>query len=305
MDDLRKYRRAVNRQELLRDGYTDADLRTAITLGQLESLAPGVLIPSGILDGTDEHRHRELARAWIRRPPTKNRALAGVSAVAAYGLPVWGLDTKRVVVLDTGRSPGSRTTKGMRLVTDRRKPDIVDVDGVPVVTAARAVIDLARMSSRIPAIAVGDAALHAELCTASDLENELDLINGMVGASRARRIVPEMDGRAESVLESRSRIELTDGGLPMPELQVDLYDSTGEWVARVDFRWREFSVVGESDGEKKYTGADGTSVILYEKNRTDAIVELGNRVVHWGWSDLDDPAALIARLRRAMNRPAA
>ncbi|GAA3724935.1 hypothetical protein [Gordonia hankookensis] len=305
MDDFSRFHHAVNRQELIVAGYTDADLRAATRTGQLETLAPGVLVPAGTLDGTAEHRHRELARAWIRRAPVTGRALGGVSAVAAWGLPVWGLDTDRVVVVDHRRTPGTRTTSVMKLVTDRRPPAIETVDGVPVITAARAVVDVARTAPRIAAIAVGDAALHAGLCTADDLADELDLIDRMSGASRARRVVPEMNGLAESVLESRSRIELVDGGLPVPALQVNLYDSRGRWVARVDFYWEALRTVGECDGKSKYEGPDGQSLMLYEKTRTDALVELGHRVVHWGWHDVDHPASLIARLDRTFRRPAA
>ncbi|MXP21832.1 hypothetical protein GIY30_10770 [Gordonia sp. HNM0687] len=50
-------------------------------------------------------------------------------------------------------------------MTDTRPAATTTVDGVLVTCPARTVIDVARGSSRIPAIAVGDAALHAGLCT--------------------------------------------------------------------------------------------------------------------------------------------
>ncbi|MFW0786902.1 hypothetical protein AAFP35_20600 [Gordonia sp. CPCC 206044] len=303
MDDFGRFRHAVNKQELIAAGFTRDDVRAGVRGGRLEALAPGVLISVDLLDGTPEQRHRELSTAWIRRHRGPDRALGGVSGASVLGLPVWGLATDRVVMVDHTRPPGSRTTSRMRLVTDRRPPSVEIVDGVPVQSPARIVVDIARTAARIPAIAVGDAALHAGLCTVDDLQNELDLIDRMTGAARARRIVPEMDGRAESVLESRSRIELIDAGLPAPDLQVDLYDALGQWVARVDFYWRELRTVGECDGRQKYEGEQGQATMLYEKTRTDAIVELGNRVVHWGWADVDESAPLAARLRRAFNGP--
>lgn len=166
-------------------------------------------------------------------------------------------------------------------------------------------IDIARTSSRIPAIAVGDSALHQELCTMDDLQNELDLLAKMTGAERARLVVSELNGLAESVLESRSRIELLDRGLPMPELQVDIYDSWGRWLGRVDFYWREHRAVGEADGESKYAGESGIAVLRKEKSRSDSIVEAGNRMIHWGWSDVDQADGLAARVRRLMEPKAA
>lgn len=296
MDGFASLQGAATRAELISAGYADHELRAAVRTGVLTALAAGVVIPAELLDGTPEQQHRELALARARGTATPGRALADASAAAVLGLPVWGLDTNRVAMVQSGTKSRSRSTGVLRVVSDRRPAATVMVDGVPVLAPARVVVDIARHSPRIPAIALGDAALHAELCSPDDLANELDLITGMTGAARARRVIGELDGAAESVLESRSRIEILDAGLPAPELQVDLYDAWGNWVARVDFYWPRHRVVGESDGKSKYSGADGDDRLLYEKGRTDALVEIGNRVIHWGWDDVDQRARLIARL---------
>ncbi|MGV9792769.1 hypothetical protein [Gordonia sp. NPDC003422] len=157
-------------------------------------------------------------------------------------------------------------------------------------------MDIARSSDRIAAIAVGDAALHNDLCTTTELEDELDLLEGMSGVAAARRVVGSLNGKAESVLETRSRMTFVDAGLPMPELQVDLFNIFGEWIARVDFLWRKHGLVGECDGYKKYNGEDGRDRLLYEKGRSEAITELNYRQIHWKWRDVDPPARLIARI---------
>ncbi|MXP21647.1 hypothetical protein GIY30_09840 [Gordonia sp. HNM0687] len=305
MDCFASLTGAVNRAELLTSGYADHEIRAAQRAGTLTALGSGVLIPTDLLDGTPEQRHRELALAWTRRSPGSPRALAGSSAAAVLGLPVWGLDTDRVTMVENGTKSRSRTTSVMHVVVDRRPVSTVTIDDVAVVAPARVVVDIARTAPRIPAIAVGDAALHAELCTVDDLANELDLVAGMTGAAQARRVIAALDGAAESVLESRSRMEMLDAGLPTPELQVDLYDAVGNWVARVDFYWRELGVVGESDGKSKYTGDDGQQRLLYEKGRSDAIVELGNRLIHWGWEDIEQREPWLARLRRMLSSEAA
>ena len=305
---------AANRLELIAEGYSDRDIRTAVDTGLLVSLGRGVVVPHTLVDDTREVRHRELARAWIRRDQRTAdtrarsdaiRALAGPSASAALGLPVWGLDTSRVTVLDTGRSPGTRTTRNTHLVTDRRAPSIIDVDGVLVTSPARTVVDLARTAARIPAIAVGDAALHAKLCSPDDLANELDLIDGMTGCREARRVVAEMNGLAESVLESRSRIELVDAGLPMPKLQVIIYDSRGRIIARVDLYWEDDRLCGEADGDLKYDGPNGRQALRDEKARADAILDTDRRLVRWGWKDLDPIEQLVERVSAARKRSGA
>ena len=293
--------RATTRAELVADGITDHEIRRAVSGGTLTALAPGVVIRTDLLDGTPEQRHRELARAWWRRQRSSEprRALAAVSAAAALGLPVWGLDTTRVVVTEFAARSRSRTSGLTQLISDGRAPSTMVHDGVLVVTPARVVVDIARTADRIAAVVVGDAALRMGLCSLDELAVELSLIHGMVGAAQARRVIELLDGKSESVLESRSRMVFLDAGLPAPELQVELYDQWGNLVARVDFYWREKRVVGESNGLAKYSGDDGIGRVLYEKQRSDALTELGNRVVPWGWKDLEDPKLqknLIERL---------
>ena len=43
-------------------------------------------------------------------------------------------------------------------------------------------------------------------------------------------------------------------GLPTPELQVEVLDQHGRFVARGDFGYRRQRVIGEFDGKIKYTG---------------------------------------------------
>lgn len=307
---------AVNRAELLAAGYVDREIRRAVEVGALVALAPGVVIPRELLtEDTPEQRHRHRALAAIRRdarsPEVRDakhtRALALSSAGAVLGLPVWGLDTSRVSIADSGRTPGTRTTSRTRLMTDTRPPALVDVDGVLVVSPARTVVDIARTSARIPAIAVGDAALYAGLCTVEDLQNELDLLTGMRGRAAAIRVIGRCDGKAESVLETRSRVELVDAGVPEPELQVNIYDAQGRFLARVDLYWRDGRLCGEADGNKKY-GDDPDETrraLIGEKARADGVVETGHALLRWGWRDLDEPAVLAERVMRMLGRRAA
>lgn len=182
------------------------------------------------------------------------------------------------------------------MVTDRRPPQIVIVDDVelPVTSPARTVVDIARRHARIPAVAVGDYALHSKLCSEEDLHRELDIARGMTGINRARECVALMTGLAESVLESRSRIEMLDLCLPIPVLQQSFCDARGAFNGRVDFYWPDFGLVGEADGDFKYDGDPRT--VELEKDRTDRLHEIGLRVVRWKWATVDNPELLKARI---------
>ncbi|MFW0788876.1 hypothetical protein [Gordonia sp. CPCC 205333] len=291
------------RRELNALGFNDDAIARALVRGDVDRIGPGLYGPPRGQLPSREEKHRERAVLVARKARLRidgSRALADVSAAAAFGLPLWGLPIQRVVVHDFTRPPGTRQSGVMRLVTDLRAPDLVSLDDVelPLTTPARTVVDIARRHARIPAIALGDAALHAKLCNVEDLNRELGRARGMTGIRRARVAVTLMDGLAESVLESRSRIEMLDLGLPIPVLQHQVYDAAGEFVARIDFYWPDCRLIGEADGELKYE-SDPTAV-RREKARTDRLHELGFRVVRWGWSTVNRPEELREKIARMM-----
>jgi hypothetical protein len=75
------------------------------------------------------------------------------------------------------------------------------------------------------------------------------------GIRQARRAVALFDARSESPRESVSRVRLHEDGLTAPEPQQDIFDENGQFVARVDFCWKEQRTIGEFDGKIKYRGS--------------------------------------------------
>lgn len=70
---------------------------------------------------------------------------------------------------------------------------------------------------------------------------------------RLRRILPLVDGGAESPQESRTRLALIDAGLPRPTTQIVVRDGYGEFVARIDMGYEDLRVGIEYDGEQHWT----------------------------------------------------
>ncbi|NEN04490.1 hypothetical protein G3T36_01260 [Diaminobutyricibacter tongyongensis] len=124
------------------------------------------------------------------------------------------------------------------------------------------------------------------------------------GHARAREVIEFADTRAESPLESVSRLLIHQAGFPPPTLQLALSDVDG-LIGEVDFAWPELGVVGEADGELKYldaalrSGRSAEQVVIDEKYREDRIRALGYRVVRWGWRETMRPRLLVARLSAA------
>ena len=104
-----------------------------------------------------------------------------------------------------------------------------------------------------------------------------------------------------------SRVRLMEDGLPAPEPQHEIYRPDGQFLARVDFYWKEQRTVGEFDGKIKYgrllkPGQRIEDVIFEEKLREDAVRDLGLQVVRWIWTDLYRTGILRGRVLRAFAR---
>ncbi|MCG7287132.1 endonuclease domain-containing protein [Cellulomonas sp. ACRRI] len=111
------------------------------------------------------------------------------------------------------------------------------------------------------------------------------------------------DGRAQSPGETLLRWALRSGGLPPPELQVEVVTRRGRFFA--DLGWPALRVAVEFDGYVKYSGAFGSTApeaVFAEKQRQDALEEEGWRVLRVTWDDLRAPAPLVARVARALSR---
>lgn len=126
--------------------------------------------------------------------------------------------------------------------------ELCDVNGLLVVSASRAVVDVARGDTLVEAVAFGDAVLRSGAATLPLLEEALDRAAKLRGVRRARAVLPHLEPRSESLMESRLRMRLVLGGVPRPEAQLDIYDDQGH-AGRSDLYLQ--GVVLEYDGREE------------------------------------------------------
>lgn len=296
--------RMVRRSEALAAGSADHELRALYERGGWERFVHGVYVPSSRLARlTEQERHRLLIDA-VLPALSETYVISHRSAALLHELPLptGGFDK---VHLTRHRRGGGRTNAA---VTVHCAPSVssVNVDGISVTSLARTVVDLARTETLLTAVIAGDVALQR--CDPRELDAELRRARGWKGVAQARRAVNLMDGRSENPGESQSRIILRENGFDV-ESQVEILDASGRSVARVDWLVNGV-VVCEFDGKAKYSkylrqGEHPGDVVFREKVREDAVRDLGYPVVRWTWADLADPAELVARVARAVERAAA
>jgi predicted transcriptional regulator of viral defense system len=290
----------------LRDqGFDDRELRRMKRDGTLLPVRRGAYVWERPVDRTRDEEHRELIFATA--PQLHDAAvISHGSAAVLHGLPTWSSAIDRVHVTRNRNSGGNRRAVVQVHAAPLIAGDLTAIDGIPVTSLARTVLDLCRTVPIEQAVAAGDRALAFGLVRAV-LEERLAQMTRWPGTRQARRAVALLDPRSESPGESVSRVRLHEDGLPAPDPQQDIFDEDGQFVARVDFCWKKQRTIGEFDGKIKYgrvlkPGQSIEDVLFEEKQREDALRDPGWQIVRWLWRDLYRRGVIRDRVLRAFAR---
>lgn len=283
-------------------GYTRELLRERLGDGRWEKVRHGQYaerVDLTHLPPWDQElwRHRRLAYAVTNSMSSGTVALSHQSALVLHRIPLWGVELNEVQIsrLDGRRGgliAGVRHHRGKLEATE-----LTEIAGLTVTTVSRALIETACTASFEAVVVIADAVLRAHRIEAQAM---LDRIEFWPGSATARAALAFSDQLSESVGESRLRVLLHNQGLPAPLLQVEFEDSDG-FIARVDFYFPDHGTVVEFDGLLKYAGGSQT-VLVQEKLREDRLRALGLEVVRITWADLNRPADVATRIRRAFTR---
>ena len=173
--------------------------------------------------------------------------LSHASAAALHGIRSSAAATIDITV----RRPSSLHHAGIRL--HRRATftaaDVTVVDGIPVTSLARTLLDLASRFSDSVVERAGEQAVVLELFDLRAVSELLGRSKGQRGIRRLRRVL-ELGDLGENVpasgLEVRYRELCRRAGLPTPE--INRYLLLGDEYHKVDFLWRRERVVIETDG---------------------------------------------------------
>ncbi|WP_076262582.1 type IV toxin-antitoxin system AbiEi family antitoxin domain-containing protein [Intrasporangium flavum] len=286
--------------EAARRGVGPTGLRAAVRAGEVIRVRRGAFVARAPWTDADrDERYRLAAMAVARTRP--GEALSHHAALALYGLPLWRYDADRIDLSGSVRQAVRREGVTLHPPTVGSTCELLGLPAVPVATA---VVRAALTMGHECAVVAGDAAWHRGLVDLPELLDAVAKVSPHEGRRRALAAVLRMDGKAESVGESRTRMILQDLGLSF-ESQVVIADAEG-FAARVDFVVE--GVVLEFDGRVKYqrarddldgAPADPGQVVWLEKRREDRVRRLGHPFERVIWSELDRPGLIGARIRDA------
>jgi Protein of unknown function (DUF559) len=219
------------------------------------------------------------------------------TAASLLGLPLLGRDDRLHVTVLPGRA-GPRHRAMVGHVCAIVPAEICTVAGLPVTSAARTYADLAACLARPALGALGDAIVRHQLATIAELAYTLEARPGRRGSRCALDLLPRLNPAAESPMESVNRFILTDGGLPEPEVNCNIYDVFGSFVARVDLLYRAAKVVVEYDGDQHRVDRDQW---VRDVRRLSELAANGYLVLRFTASDvLGRPAWVVATVRAAL-----
>ena len=192
------------------------------------------------------------------------------------------------VVVPAGRRP--RRSTGARVeAAPLDRSDVMCRSGIPLLSGARTVVDLARREPIDTAIRIVGDALRTGTVSPARIAEHLDRARGRPGIEQARAAVEMADPVLESVLEAELLELIKAAGLVVvPQFEVF---RGGFFVARLDFAAEDVKLGIESDGY----GVHALRPAFERDRERSALLQLA------GWTNLSFTATQI-RQRQAWVR---
>lgn len=171
--------------------------------------------------------------------------IAGISAAAVHGAK-WIDSTAPPSVLSAGRS---HQLPGLTIRHDAfDDDDVLVVRGFAVTTVVRTAFDIGRWFTPTQSVVYIDSVMAATGLRAEKVRDYASCRPGTRGIRRLFEALDLADGGSASPQETRTRLLLVGAGLPKPETQVEIRDSSGRFVARIDLGWPRWRVGVEYEG---------------------------------------------------------
>jgi hypothetical protein len=193
-----------------------------------------------------------------------------------------------------------RRRPGLEVHCERLAPDEVTVvDGIPVTTPARTLLDLAAILTPHELERAANEAEVRRLTSPTSLEALLARYPRRPGTPAIKRLLETRRIGAnvtKEELEHRFVAFLDDHAIPRPQTNADLALHDGSWI-KPDCHWRRANLIVELDG-----GATHHTRRAFERDRArdrKAVVS-GYRVVRITWRQLHDEREQLATELRAL-----
>jgi hypothetical protein len=213
--------------------------------------------------------------------------------------PFWGVrshvDPAGPIELCRAYLVRAQQARGIRGHKLRLRPgDVVLLSGLRVTSAARTWCDIAALLSDEELLAAGDTLLwrRRPLADVDEIMRAVARHRGM-GMAALRRILPELSDRSDSSPESVFRHRFILACLPRPQVNLQLFDATGNRVAMPDLCFPEYRESFDYEGDHHRT--DPTTW-QNDIQRVRRLARIGFHHTRAAAADLADSRELLAQL---------
>jgi hypothetical protein len=238
------------RRELCQLGVSEREVDEAIRHGDLVAVRSGCYTTRDLWDSWDEFRRRPLARVHAaHRALEVEHVMSHESAALLHGLPL--VDARKARAHVTRRDLRATLAEGgiHHHGAAFGDHDVQVVEGIPVLSMARTVADLARRPGGYRhGLVAGDGALRLG-ASRDELEEVVSRMFGWPYSRTARRVVQDADPGASNAAESLARELVLEAGLGPVETQFPIPHRGGTYFGDIRAGGRH---IIEVDGRIKY-----------------------------------------------------
>lgn len=278
----------ITRTQALEHRYRERELRTLTKPGgEWHKVRRGVYCLRDLWTSYDDAGRQRLRILAVFLTATKPLVASHASAALLHGLDLLA-QTELVHMTRTGVL-GGRTEHGVDYHPARvPAEDVVTVRGRDCTSLARTAVDVGREEGYLAGLVVADQVLRRGV-PRLELQRVVAGMPHWPYVGRARAVVEDADGKAESVAETVARPLITELGYGRPQLQFPVSDGDRTVYADLRLSWHTF----EMDGKVKYDvegpfakGRTAQQILWDEKQREDFVRDQGHGVTRFGWADL-------------------
>ncbi len=206
------------RRDLVKAGWTDRDIATHVRRGELTKVRYGAYVRSLLLAEMDAVALMRVQSRAVLRTAHATSVLSHQAALAEWDVPLWAVSLAQV---DLTRSDGKAGRRESGVVHHRgtlTEDEWSIRNGVPVVDAARAVIEVMVSHSTEVGLVAACGALTRGRVTPDSLQAAASRAERWPNSLHLRIVLARADRRLTSVAEARTWHLFHDHHIPRPEL---------------------------------------------------------------------------------------
>ncbi len=269
-----------------------------VRLGADQALAAHKCRPGGgwtrlltgvyLLTGGQPTRRQLIRAALLRAGP--GSAITGTEAARRHGVRRLPTDDSVHVLVSNSRALASQSF--MVVERSRRPWRTCAVDGFPLVTVERALIDAARRDQRLDVVrAMLADGVQRGICTVAALTQEVT-VQRLRGTAIVRTVLAEVDDGVRSTAEAWARALLRRGQLPQPAWNVTLRAPDGHSLGVVDAWWDDVGLAWEIDSLEFHLAPESYARTM---RKHSTLAAAGVLVVHTVPSELRGNTTTVLR----------